>query len=86
MRGGDEEALQVELAELQQAGFDLDLVGFDDEELARLLARNATEGLTDEDAVPEITESPVTIPGDLWISANIACFAATLHRRPISRG
>jgi DNA modification methylase len=65
--GWDDEALQVELAELKQAGFDLDLVGFDDEELARLLAQSATDGLTDEDAVPELTETPVTIPGDLWI-------------------
>jgi DNA modification methylase len=65
--GWDEAALQVDLAELQIAGFDLDLVGFDDEELARLLAQNTSEGLTDEAGVPELTETPVMIPGDLWI-------------------
>lgn len=65
--GWDDASLQVELAELQIAGFDRDLVGFDDKELTRLLALNTSEGLTDEDAVPEITETPVTIPGDLWI-------------------
>jgi DNA modification methylase len=77
--GWDEAALQVELAELQIAGFDLDLVGFDDEELARLLSQNATEGLTDEDAVPEITEKPITVPGDLWILGNhrVLCGDAT---------
>jgi ParB-like chromosome segregation protein Spo0J len=77
--GWDEAALQVELAELQIAGFDLDLVGFDDDELARLLAQNTSEGLTDEDAVPEITEAPVTIPGDLWILGDhrVLCGDAT---------
>jgi DNA modification methylase len=76
----DEEALQVELAELQQEGFNLDLIGFDDEELARLLAaQEASEGLTDEDAVPEITDTPVTVPRDLWILGNhrVLCGDAT---------
>jgi DNA modification methylase len=78
--GWDEEALQVELAELQQNGFNLDLIGFDDEELARLLAaQDVAEGLTDEDAVPEITETSVTVPGDLWILGNhrVLCGDAT---------
>jgi DNA modification methylase len=77
--GWDEAALQVELAELQIVGFDLDLVGFDDEELARLLAQNTSEGLTDEDAVPELTETPVTMPGDLWILGDhrVLCGDAT---------
>jgi DNA modification methylase len=55
------------LAALSEQSFDLSLVGFDDEELARLLAaEEATEGLTDEDAVPEVAETPVTMPGDCW--------------------
>ena len=34
------------------------MVGFEDEELARLLAaQDAAEGLTDEDAVPELLET-----------------------------
>jgi DNA modification methylase len=38
------------------------------EELACLLAaQDATEGLTDEDAVPALPETPTSIPGDLWI-------------------
>ena len=37
------------------------LIGFEDEELARLLAaQDATEGLTDEDAVPELPQTPVS--------------------------
>jgi DNA modification methylase len=63
----DEETLRLELAALHEESFDLSLIGFDDEELARLLAAaDAVEGLTDEDAVPEIAEASVTMPGDLW--------------------
>src|SRR5277367_778864 len=48
--GWDEELLRIELAALQGEGVDLNLIGFGDEELARLLAaQEMTEGLTDED-------------------------------------
>src|SRR5713226_4204077 len=60
--GWDEEILGVELAALQEEDFDVNLIGFEDEELARLLAaQDATEGLTDEDAVPEVPETPVSM-------------------------
>ncbi len=63
----DEETLRLELAALHEESFDLSLLGFDDQELARLLAAaDAVEGLTDEDAVPEVAEASVTMPGDLW--------------------
>jgi DNA modification methylase len=65
--GWSDETLRLELQALQEADFDLSLVGFDDEELARLLAaQDATEGLTDEDAVPDLPEAPISVPGDLW--------------------
>ena len=65
--GWSEEMLQLELQALQEADFDLSIVGFDDEELARLLAaQEATTGLTDEDAVPEVLEAPISVAGDLW--------------------
>jgi len=65
--GWDEETLRLELAALGEESFDLSLVGFDDDELARLLAeQDATEGLTDEDAVPELPQTPVSAAGDLW--------------------
>ena len=51
--GWDETLLAAELAALQQEDFDVSLIGFDDQELARLLAaQEASEGLTDEDASP----------------------------------
>src|ERR1019366_10212864 len=65
--GWDEETLRLELAALHEESFDLSLVGFDEGELARLLAQqDATEGLTDEDEVPELQEAPVTRLGDCW--------------------
>ena len=64
----DETLLAAELAALQQEDFNLDLIGFEDAELARLLAaQDADEGLTDEDAVPELPETPISTAGDLWI-------------------
>jgi ParB-like nuclease domain len=52
----DEDLLGLELLDLKNLDFDLGLTGFEDEELARLLAaQDAAEGLTDEDAVPELT-------------------------------
>src|SRR6266567_5662254 len=69
--GWDEELLRVELAALQEDDFDVSLIGFEDEELAQLLAaQDAAEGLTDEDAVPELPETPVSTTGDLWILGN----------------
>src|SRR3984893_14293985 len=69
--GWSEETLRVELQALQEAEFDLSVVGFDDDELARLLAaQDAAEGLTDEDAVPELPQTPVSATEDLWILGN----------------
>src|SRR5229473_4724655 len=63
--GWDEELLQMELAVLQEEEFDVSVLGFEDEELARLLAaQDAAEGLTDEDAVPELPETPVSAADD----------------------
>jgi DNA modification methylase len=64
--GWDEEMLGLELAELQAGDFDLSVIGFDDDELAALLAVN-TEGLTDPDEVPEAPAEPVSVLGDVWV-------------------
>ena len=66
--GWDEQMLREQLAALQDQDFNLDLLGFDDQELARqLAAQEAAAGLTDEDEVPEVPAAPVTRPGDLWL-------------------
>jgi DNA modification methylase len=64
----DEAMLRVELADLQDEGFDLDLTGFDADALAELMAGEepVNDGQTDEDAVPDVGETPVSRPGDIW--------------------
>ena len=72
-RGGwNDEILRSELSELQAGDFDLEMVGFTDDELKTILA--ATEPAADEsaagDAEEEIPETPVkavTRPGDIWL-------------------
>ena len=68
--GWDDEMLAVELTDLKDMGFDLDLTGFNTDEIDALLAPVGTEGLTDEDAVPEVPEAPVTVLGDVWLLGN----------------
>lgn len=65
--GWDNELLALELGELGDAGFDLELTGFTDEEIKALMPVEVTEGLTDEDEVPEAPVDPVTKPGDIWL-------------------
>ena len=65
--GWDNELLALELGELGDLGFDLDLVGFTDEEIAALMPVQIEPGLTDDDAVPEVPEQPVTVLGDVWV-------------------
>jgi DNA modification methylase len=68
--GWDTEALTAELRRLQELDFDLDLIGFDSDELAKLLEPEQVEGLTDEDDVPDMPERPVTVEGDIWVLGN----------------
>ena len=67
--GWDEGLLATELDRLQGDGFDLDLLGFEADDLEELLqsALPEVEGLTDEDDVPEAPEEPVTVEGDIWV-------------------
>jgi len=64
--GWDMDLLKVEVGDLSVAGFDLDLIGFDDKLLADLLA-DPNAGLTDPDEVPDPPAEPVTVLGDVWI-------------------
>ena len=66
--GWDEELLKLEIAELDEADFNLDLMGFGDEELERLLNGDGdTTGLTEDDAVPDVPADPVSKTGDVWV-------------------
>jgi len=64
--GWDNEMLKVELSDLAAQDFDLSLTGFEAGEIADFLA-DPNEGLTDEDAVPEVPTVPVTVEGDVWL-------------------
>jgi DNA modification methylase len=64
--GWDFEMLKVEVMELQADDFDVSLLGFDDLEMADLLA-DPTEGETDADDVPDVPPDPVTVLGDVWV-------------------
>ena len=65
--GWDNDLLALELAELGDLGFDLELTGFTDEEIKALMPVELTEGLTDPDEAPPAPENPVTVPGDVWV-------------------
>ena len=62
----DIDLLKLEFEDLDAAGFDLTLTGFDLGEIAALTL-DVTEGLTDPDAVPDAPAVPVTVLGDVWV-------------------
>lgn len=68
--GWDNEMLTIELNELLADNFALDILGFDPKELAALLEPDVVEGLTDEDAVPDIPDEPKTRLGDIYQLGN----------------
>ena len=63
----DYDLLPIELAGLQEMNYDLGLLGFDQDELARLLDPGVKDGLCDPDDVPEPPDEATTRPGDLWL-------------------
>ena len=76
-----EDLLSLELSDLLDADYDLELTGFTDEELNSLLSgldgENDGEG---EDDIPEPPEEPVSRLGDLWVLGNhrLLCGDATV--------
>lgn len=65
--GWDNDLLALEFGELEGLGFDLELTGFSLDEIDALKPVEVAAGLTDEDAVPEVQDNPVTVEGDVWI-------------------
>lgn len=62
----DTNLLSIELADLQELGFDLNLTGFNADELANLLQPEQVDGLTDENEIPPVPEEPKTKLGDIY--------------------
>jgi DNA modification methylase len=75
--GWDDSMLGLELAEISDLGFDLDLTGFSLDEIASFEPK--TEGLTDPDETPEAPANPVSVLGDVWLLGNhrIVCGSST---------
>ena len=66
--GWDEELLRLELQNLADEDFDLDLLGFDDVELDDLLASlDDDEAAALDENIPEVQENPVSRSGYIWI-------------------
>jgi DNA modification methylase len=78
--GWDDAMLRIELAALQDDDFDVSLTGFDADALAELMDGEESDGETDDDAVPEVPETPVSRLGDVWIlgSHRLLCGDATI--------
>ena len=77
--GWNDEMLAAELAALKDEDFDLDLLGFDDADLDRLLAGVIEEG-EDPDEAPEPPTDPISRPGDISICGEhrVLCGDATV--------
>ncbi len=79
--GWDDAMLRIELQSLQEDGFNLDITGFDADALGEIMAGEETtvDGNTDEDAIPELSETAISRPGDVWILGNhrLVCGDAT---------
>ena len=75
----NDELLRLELGDLREAGFDLALTGFDQDELDKLLLIDA-DGDGDLDEAPEPPADPISRPGDLWICGEhrVLCGDATV--------
>jgi DNA modification methylase len=67
--GWDDAMLRIEIAALQDDDFVVSLTGFDADALAELMAGDEPDGdgETDDDAVPEVSETPISRPGDVWL-------------------
>ena len=65
--GWDNDLLALELGELGDLGFDVELTGFTADEIQALMPVDLNEGLTDPDDAPAPPENPITRLGDVWI-------------------
>jgi len=68
--GWDMNMLKAEIEDLNLENFNLELLGFDDDFLDGLLETSPSGGNTDENAVPEVPETPKTVLGDVWVMGN----------------
>ena len=63
----DKDLLSGELFDLKGMDFDLNLLGFDPDDLLKFMGEEPAAGLTDPDDVPLPPDEATTQPGDLWL-------------------
>ena len=68
--GWDEELLKIELENLKELDFDLELTGFNVDELDDILGKNEEEIEIVEDEVPDVPEEPKAKLGDIYQLGN----------------
>lgn len=66
----DYQLLPIELSALKELDYDLGMLGFDQDELQRIMSGDVEEGLTDPDDVPLPPDEATTQPGDIWVLGN----------------
>lgn len=73
--GWDPDLLASELSDLHDAGFDMELTGFSDQELGELIKPHPSGGLTHPDEAPPVAETVVCSIGETWIlgSHRVTC-------------
>ena len=78
--GWDLEKLSVEIEGLKDEDFNIDILGFEDDFIKDLLNKQ-NQGLTEEDAVPEVKENPKSKLGDIFVLGNhrLMCGDATIQ-------
>ena len=67
--GWNEEMLALEMKELEESDFNLDILGFSEDDLKELenFGEPQTEAKSEEDEIPEAPVEPITKRGDVWI-------------------
>jgi len=68
--GWDTVLLSEEIGDLKDDGYDISILGFEDDELADMLEEDQKTGLVDDDEVPEVQPEAITKLGDIWILGN----------------
>jgi DNA modification methylase len=81
--GWDDELLRLELGELRDLGYDIDVVGFDQAELDELFLETdglEEEGKTDDDEIPAFGDWFTSCRGDVWVCGDhrIMCGDSTV--------
>ena len=78
--GWDDGLLRLELEQLQDADFDLELTGFELDEIDGLLRQDDPAGNIDDDGALEVPDNPISKAGDLWLlgAHRLLCGDATV--------